>query len=574
MFIIVIIFLQFLLPNLVMNLKQNNINNLLQQGLMHHQKGQFNQAQSIYKKILKHDPKNFEALQLNAALNLQQKKFKAALKLFKLALSINPSVPYVNFNYGNVLHNLKLLDEALQSYDQAIKLKPDYVEAFYNRGIVLDDLKRFDEALQSYDQAIYLKSNYAEIFFNRGIVLEKLKRFHEALQSYDQAIYLKSNYAEAFFNRGNALLNLKRNNEALQSYDQAINLNPNYAEAHNNRGNALQDLKRNDEALQSLDQAINLNPNYAEAISNKAYLKLRLGEFEEGWKLYEYRKNKKDKIHQYPKFSQPLWLGNVSIQGKTILIHSEQGLGDTIQFYRYLPLLKSLKPKNIIFHLENQLIPLFSSLKNEITFLEIDKPLPSFDFYCPLMSLPLAFNTTLETIPSNIPYLNVDEFKNKYWQDRLGRKTKTRIGLVWSGSIAHKKDHDRSLRLNQFLNLLNLPYEFHSLQKEIRDYDQKTLEELGSIFQYQNDLNDLSDTAGLLNQMDLIISVDTSVAHLAGALGKKVWILLPFVPDFRWLFDLEYSPWYPTARLFRQSQRGNWDNVFHQLKNELNKQII
>ena len=529
------------IPNEPKNFKQSiNCEYLLQQGLTHHQKGQLKEAQKIYKQILKNDPRNFEALQLNGTLNLQQKKYKTALKFFNLALKINPRVPYVNYNLGNVLHNLERFDDALQSYDRAIQLKPDYAEAFYNRGVVLEHLQRFDEALQSIDRAIQLKPNYAEPFNNRG----------------------------------NALIGLKRFDEALQSIDRAIQLKPDFAEAFSNLGILLEYLQRFDDALQSYDRAIQLKPNYAEAYFNQSIIKLRLGKYEEGWRLYEYRQVKKDTKNNYKKFPIPLWLGNESIDNKVILILNEQGLGDSIQFCRYLLMLASLNPKEIIFMVQKPLLSLFSNFNKKIKILEQDKPLPHFDYYSPLMSLPLAFKTTLGTIPVNIPYLTVDDVKNKYWQDRFGKQTKAKIGLVWSGSTTHKKDRYRSLALRQLVLLLELPFEFHSLQKEIRSDDKKILKTCKSLYQHQNDLNDFSDTAALLNQMDLIISIDTSVVHLAGALDKQVWVLLPYIPDFRWLLNRDNSPWYPSIRLFRQPKFDDWESVIQQLIIELKKLYI
>jgi tetratricopeptide (TPR) repeat protein len=529
------------IPNEPKNFKQSiNCEYLLQQGLTHHQKGQLKEAQKIYKQILKNDPRNFEALQLNGTLNLQQKKYKTALKFFNLALKINPRVPYVNYNLGNVLHNLERFDDALQSYDRAIQLKPDYAEAFYNRGVVLEHLQRFDEALQSIDRAIQLKPDYAEPFNNRG----------------------------------NALIGLKRFDEALQSIDRAIQLKPDFAEAFSNLGILLEYLHRFDDALQSYDRAIQLKPNYAEAYFNQSIIKLRLGKYEEGWRLYEYRQVKKDTKNNYKKFPIPLWLGNESIDNKVILILNEQGLGDSIQFCRYLLMLASLNPKEIIFMVQKPLLSLFSNFNKKIKILEQDKPLPHFDYYSPLMSLPLAFKTTLGTIPVNIPYLTVDDVKNKYWQDRFGKQTKAKIGLVWSGSTTHKKDRYRSLALRQLVLLLELPFEFHSLQKEIRSDDKKILKTCKSLYQHQNDLNDFSDTAALLNQMDLIISIDTSVVHLAGALDKQVWVLLPYIPDFRWLLNRDNSPWYPSIRLFRQPKFDDWESVIQQLIIELKKLYI
>jgi len=556
------------------NLKSSITDQLFQQGLSYHQKGQFNDALKVYYQILEINPKHFDALQLTGTVYLQCKNFTNSLNFFKAALKIKSNFVPALINYGNVLAELKNFNEALKSYDKAIRLEPNNASAYNNRGNILKDLHRLDEALKNYDIAIQLKPDYAEAYNNRGSVLNDLKRFDEAIKSLNHAIKLKPDNAQAFYNLGNAIQDTKQLDNALKNYDLAIQLKPDYAEAYNNRGSVLNDLKRFDEALVSYDRAIEFKLDYAEAITNKSYLKLRLGDFDEGWHLHEFRKNKKDTVNQYPKFSMPCWLGDAAIEEKVILVYSEQGLGDTIQFCRYLHMLQSLKPKEIIFYVEKSLISILSSMDNEITFIEKNHSLPYFDYYSPLISLPLAFKTTLETIPANIPYLKVDDVKNKYWQDQLGKQRKPRIGLVWSGSTDFKNDHSRSLKLQQLSSLLELPFEFHCLQKDMRDCDKETLNAFKTLYQHQDNLHDFSDTAALLNQMDLIISSCTSVAHLAGAMGKKVWIMLQFVPDYRWLLDRDDSPWYPTARLFRQTQIGNWESVIKQLIIELNKLFI
>ena len=389
---------------------------LLREGLSFHKQGNLKKAQSFYNQVLQNDPNNFEALQLSATLFLQEKKFNKALEFLNHALTINSKVPYINYNLGIVLHELKRHDEALQSFNQTIQLKPDFAEAYFNRGVVLEDIERHDEALRSFNQAIQLKSDYAEAHNNRGNALLDLKRYEEALQSYDQAIKLKPDYAEAYYNRGFIYDELRSFNEALKNYNCVIKLKPNFAPAYNNLGNTLQELKLFNKALKNFDRAIQLEPNFVEPYWNKSLLKLLLGEYEEGWKLYEFRKQKKEKISEYLKFSVPLWLGDTPIEGKTILVYSEQGFGDTIQFCRYLPMLKSLKPKEIIFYVEKRLIPLLSCLNKYVTVLEKNKALPFFDYYCPLMSLPLAFKTKLETIPANVPYIYTPQEKKLFWK--------------------------------------------------------------------------------------------------------------------------------------------------------------
>ena len=554
-------------------MQSSNTQQLFQQAFKLHQNRNLQDAEILYRDILKQNNFHIGANTMLGSLLIQTDRNIEGIKLLKMSLSQDDKQFFAHNLLGIGFFKINKHKEAFKSLTKAIKLKPDYIDAHFNLGNVQKALLKFSDAVISYTNCISLDINYCNAYVNRAnIYLENIKDFDKALFDYQKAIKLSSN-PYILFNYGNALKELKRLDEALHVYDKSIELKPNYAEAYNNRGVAFEQLKRFDDAVISYDRAIQIKPNDAEAIFNKSILKLLLGEYKEGWQLYESRKDKEDSKNQYPKFQASLWLGNVSIKDKTLLVHSEQGLGDSIQFCRYLPILKSFKPKKIIFHVEKLLLSLLSSMDNEITFLEKNRALPSFDYYCPLMSLPLALKITLETIPANIPYLKVDNVKNKHWQEKLGKQTKPRIGLVWSGSTKHKNDHNRSLKLQQLSSLLKLPFEFHSLQKDIRDGDKKTLKAYKNIDQHHKDLDDFSDTAALVNQMDLIISVDTSVAHLAGALGKKVWILLPFIVDFRWLLDRDDSPWYPTAKLFRQSQIGDWNSVIQQLISELNTLI-
>jgi len=496
-----------------------------------HQSGQLDLAEIQYKKLLNYLPDNTLLLTNLGTIALQKGRLEDAVRIIGKSLKINPNQPNALNNRGNALKDLKRLDEALASYDRAIALKPDSVEAYYNRGVALQDLKRLDEALASYDRAIALNPNYAE----------------------------------AYSNRGNALKDLKRLDEALASYDRAISLNPDYADAYSNRGIALKELNRLDEALASYDRAIALNPNYAEAYWNKSLLKILIGEYLEGWKLYEWRWKKEPQINSLRAYHQPLWLGDESIFHKTLLIYPEQGFGDYIQCIRYAALVEQLGAK-VILEVPSELMTLCSTLKGQPILIENGKPLPSFDYHCPVMSLPLALKTTVETVPAQIPYLYADDQRKKRWNEKLGNKTVTRIGLVWSGSTWHENDHNRSLLLNQLTSLLVLPMEFHSLQKEVREVDIETLTDISKINQHQDDLLDFSDTAALIDEMDLVISVDTAVAHLSGAMGKKTFILLPYSPDYRWMLDRADSPWYPTATLFRQPAMGDWDSVISEIR--------
>ena len=351
---------------------------------------------------------------------------------------------------------------------------------------------------------------------------------------------------------------------AIESCKQALKIRPDYAEAYNNIGNVAKDQGDIELAIDSYNQAINIKPNYAESYWNKSLLKLLIGEYLEGWKLYEWRWKKKPHINTIRSYHQPLWLGDKSIFNKKLLIYPEQGIGDYIQFIRYASIIEELGIK-IILEVPLSLLKLCSTLKVQSILIEDGNPLPRFDYHCPVMSLPLALKTTLESIPAQIPYLYADKERKKLWTEKLGNKTVARIGLVWSGSTWHQNDKNRSLLLEQLTSLLLLPFEFHSLQKEVREIDLKTLIDFPKINQHQDDLIDFSDTAGLIEEMDLVISVDTAVAHLSGAMGKKTYILLPYSPDYRWMLDREDNPWYPSATLFRQPSAGDWDSVISKI---------
>lgn len=552
-----------------MSSQSKDFRQLLKKGFVYHQTGNLSKAEKVYNQILNIEPENFDALQLKATLLYQSKKYEEALNFFNAAININADFAPLHKNHGNTLKKLNRLDEALFSYKRAIQLQPDSAELYNNIGKIYKELKHFDDALLNYNKAIELKSGYAEAFFNRATVLKKLENFNEALKNYDKAIELKSDYFTAYSNRGIVLHDLERFDEAINSFNKAIQLKDDYAEAYNFRGVALLYLARFNEACKSYDKAIQLKQNYIEAILHKSFLKLLLGNYSEGWDLYESRKYKQDLKKNYFPESKEGWLDKDYIKGKKILVYSEQGLGDTFQFCRYLPLLKKLKPKSIFFYLDSPLVSVFSNFDKDITIIEKGKKInEEIDLLYPLLSLPLLFKTRLNNIPNNFPYIIPNSGKNSYWFHKLKKNKNRKIGLVWAGS-QNKNINNRSLSLKQFSSILKLPFEFHSIQKEIRASDQEELDKYKNLQQHQNDLKEFSDTAAILNQMDLIISVDTSVAHLAGALAKRVWILLNYIPDFRWMLDREDSPWYPNARLFRQPKIDDWNSVIKKIEKEL-----
>lgn len=544
--------------------------------ILHAQRNQFEIAIINYNEVIKLDSKFADAFYNKGLALYELGEFEQAITSYDSAIKLNNRYLEAYFNRGVSFDKLNNYHAAIINYDQVIKINSNFVEAYYNKGLSLFELGKFDEAINNYDSAIKLNHRHLRAYFNRGVALDKLNDYHAAIINYDRVIKLNSDYFEAYSNKGLSLSELHCFDDAIACYDKAIHIKPDYAEAFFNRGAALFELKKFDAAIESYDQAIKIDPNFAEAYWNKSIVKLILGEYIDGWMLYEWRW----KIIALPNgyilrnFEQALWLGDTSIKDKVILIHAEQGLGDTIQFCRYITMIEALAPKKIILEAPKALLSLLSTLKNQVTLIEQGSSIPKFDLHCPLMSLPHAFKTTVDTIPAKIPYLYAEANKAKLWQSKLGLKKNLRVGIAWSGSLGHKSDTNgltrRNIPLDRLGTLFELPFEFHLLQNEIRIEDQLMLNSLTNINCHHEELIDFADTAALSMQMDLVISICTSIAHLAGALGIKTLLLLPYSADFRWMSDRNDSPWYPNTTLFRQPEIDDWDSVIEQVNLELN----
>jgi tetratricopeptide (TPR) repeat protein len=574
----------------------------MQRALTAFQRGEHREAEHLCRLVLDVKAEYFDALYLLGIIAGQVGKTQEATELLSKALSVNPTSADAYYNRGVALGELRRLPEALESYEQAIAIKSDYADAHYNRGVVLGELNRPAEALKSYERAIVLKPDHAETYNNRGIALSCLHRHAEALASYQRAIELRPGYASAYNNLGNVLVELERRGEALAcferalairpdypeacnnrgivlsdlerhaealvSFDRAIALKPEYAEGHYNRGNTLRDLHRHAEAVASYGRALALRPDYAAAHWNLADCRLLLGDFVRGWEEYEWRWKLEQRETGRRDFLQPLWLGAPSVKGRTMLLHCERGLGDTLLFCRYAKEIAALGAK-VVLEVQPPLVQLLADLEGVTEILPNGAPLPAFDYHCPLMSLPLAFRTDLSSIPASIPYVRSDPERVATWRGKLGEKTKPRVGLVWSGSTALKNDK-RSMALAEMLPLVGDWAEWVSLQKEVREADAALLATRTDLHHVGGELMDFADTAALVELMDVVVTVDTSVANLAGAMGKPVWILLPYNPhDWRWMLDREDSPWYPTARLFRQPATDDWASVIRRVNEEL-----
>ena len=586
--------------------KNNDVRIPYNLGLIYSLQGKHQLALAAYDSALSIQPDDVEVLINKGSTCNDIKNYVLALEVLDKAIQIRPDIPEAWSNKGIALNNLNFYQESISAYseainlnpsyheawsnksvplnklkrfleasevcDKALSLKPDYAEAWSNKGNVLNELKRFDEAIAHYDKALSLKPDYAEAWSNKGNVLNELKRFDEAIAHYDKALSLKPDYAEAWSNKGITLNELKRFDEAIAHYDKALSLKPDYAEGWSNKGITLNELKRFDEAIAHYDKAISLKTEYHDAYWNKSLCLLLQGDFENGLQLYESRwtSEKVSEIAGKRCFDKPTWLGAESLQDKTILLYGEQGFGDFIQFCRYVKLVSDLGAK-VILEVPQLLASLLENLEGVSQLVIKGQDLPFFDYQCPLLSLPLAFRTNLHTIPKTVGYINLDNHPNKSteWKARLGPKLKPRVGLVWSGNPHHKNDHNRSLLLQDILPYLPTQFEYISLQKEVRKVDRLTLESHPHILSFASHLNDFLDTAALIDNLDLVISVDTSVAHLSAALGKETWVLLPHLPDWRWLLDREDSPWYPSMKLYRQPTIGDWNSVLDKVKLDL-----
>lgn len=482
----------------------------------------------------------------------------------------------------NALQHLqeKDLEKASELLIRAQKASPNNPDVLRFLSVVAAMQFNYGVALELIDQVISLMPDSGVAHSNRGNILKELHRYEEALESLDKAITLQPTYAEAYNNKGNVLQELHRYEEAMSWYDKAIALQPTYVEAYSNKGNALEWLRRHSEAMESYDMATAINPQYVDAYWHKAMSQLADGNYELGWQNYEARWSKSHPItFQFGNIPRLENLNNLS--GKKILIWSEQGLGDTFQFCRYIKLLAGLDCK-VTFIVQKPLIKVMESLSAYCTLVgSLSESTEGFDYQSPLLSLPLVFQTTIKTVPADIPYIGVDEIKKKEFQSKLVESKNLKIGLVWNGGF--RADHPelwdtnqrRNIPLEKIAKLNNvLGVDFYILQKG-DPAESEFMEKKNEIWPKSVNcapwLDDFSDTAALIENLDLIISVDTSTAHLAGALGKPVWILNRYDSCWRWLRRSSESPWYPSAKIYQQSESGEWDSVIGKVMIDLKK---
>jgi tetratricopeptide (TPR) repeat protein len=535
----------------------------------------FHEAMLDFQKAIAINPSYSEAYSnLGNALN-KIGRLEDALVQYTKAIELDPSNASSYSNRGATFITLEQIDHAKSDIEKALELDQNHVDALSNYGIVLKDLRLFDAALSFFEKAIAIKPDFAEAYNNRGLVLQKLNRLDEALISFDNAISLKPDFAEAYNNKGGTLLVLFQLSEAIICVQKAIELKSEYYDAFINLASIFNELHDDSQAISYYEKASELEPNNPLSSFNYGVFKLSRGDFKAGWKGYESRWNADKDNFQYKfKSSQPYWLGQNSLTGKTIILYYEQGLGDTIQFCRYASMVAKLGAE-VILIVQPQLEELLKNLEGVSQVISENKidALPVHDYFSSLASLPLAFNTLINTVPNFTPYIDVNDTKVNEWSLRLGAKSAPRIGLVWSSFSAFQFDRKRSMTLSQLLNALpQTGFEYICLQKEIKSEEMDILKKSRISF-YGNELNDFTDTASLISNLDLVISTCTSVPHLAGALGKKTWMMLSHVPDWRWLLDRNDSPWYPSMKLFRQRQRDDWSGLTDEIRANLIKEF-
>lgn len=536
------------------------------QGLEWHRQGALEQALAAYEQALSLQPGHPGALSHLGILAWQNGDLEAAERFLYASLDADGSAPSPWNTLGNVMKARGRTEAALACYQQALAIAPDYADAHFNAGNLLQLLGRLEPALASYARALEAQPDDVQSRNNRAAVLQQLGRWDEALDNLDAALALAPGYAEAHNNRGNVLARLRRHAEALASFERALACRSHYADAYVNRAKLLKDTGRLDAAQADLEQAIALDPGLAGAHWNLAILQLLRGDYAQGWRGYEWRwQTGQQQGPQRRKFSQPLWLGQQDLAGKTILLWSEQGLGDTLQFCRYAPLAAALGA-TVILEVQPALAQLLDGLAHQV--LARDAALPAFDFHCPLMSLPLAFGTELPTVPGATSYLRADPRRSAEWRAALGPARGLRVGLAWSGNPDFHDDHKRSIAFAELSRALAPGCEFFSLQNSYREADLAAFT-ASQVADLSASLGDFADTAALCAAMDVVVSVDTSIAHLAGALGKQVWVLLPDTPDWRWMRERDDSPWYPGARLYRQQPGEGWEPVLARVRADL-----
>jgi len=541
----------------------------LEQALALHRQGRLDDAALGYEAVLRAHPKHFDALHFLGRLRFRQGRLDESQKLLRRALNQQPQSAEANHALGQVLAALGRFAEARARYERALAAKPDFAAAHNDLGIALAELGRTAESAESYRRAVALDPAFVAALSNLGLALQSQGREAEAIACFRQALAAEPGFAEASLNLGNTLIGTGEPAAALAAYESAVAHAPGDARMHNNLGRALEALGRDEAALAAYARAAALSPGYAGAQLNLALAHLAQGDFAAGWPLYEWRWRTGDLTPRA--LPAPLWTGAEELAGKTLFVYAEQGLGDTLHVARYVPLLAA-RGARVVFEAQRALLPLLASLDGVASLLAPGDDLPEIDLQIPLLSLPGAFATTLDTLPARVPYLAPPAERVARWRGEIEALARPRIGLAWAGSLANRNDRNRSLPLALLEPVLARPgASLVSLQKDLREGDAAILHRHPQVLPLGERLADFADTAAVMSLLDLVVSVDTAPAHLAGALARPRFLLLPFAGEWRWLRGRRDSPWYPTARLFRQPAPGDWPGAVTELMAALDK---
>ena len=553
-------------------LKPDSAEILYDLGNTYHSQRSYQNAVRCYQKALELKPNLVEAVYNLANTFMDQGNLEAAISHYQRALVLEPAFANAHFNLGIAYFELSQWDQAIAAYQNALAFKPDSADIYYNMGLAHHMQKKLDMAFACYQKAVELKPGFPEAYNNLGSVLQDQKNHRAATAAFQKALDSKPDYADALYNMGKSFHELGRYPEAIACYQKALRINPSHHRACNNIAKSYQDQREIQKAAFWLLKALQIKPDYAEARFNLSTVHLLVENFQEGWQGYEWRFKRREWKRTYPhRYRQPRWTGE-NFAGRRLLVHSEQGFGDILQFVRYLPKVKA-RGGTVVFETRKALVELFKNLPGMdelVMFAPNAQPATEFDLYVPLASLPGVFETTLENIPAKVPYLFADREKSARWKKRLA-KDGFRVGLVWAGTDT---DPRRACHLKWLRTLSGIPDVYlYGLQKGIaaEQIEVEGLPQGMRMINLGQEFEDFTDTAAVVDNLDLVVSIDTSVAHLAGAMGKPVWLMLPYSADWRWFLNRDDSPWYPTMRLFRQPDPGDWQSVGLQIGIELSR---
>lgn len=540
---------------------------LLDKALNLHAGGYLAEAEALYRQVIRANPRLASARHMLGVLRAQQGYHQEAHDLIAPVVAANPRDSLALEHFGNVLRALHRHEEAIRSFDSALTLTLDNARAWCNRANTLDDIGRSIDALANYDRALSLEPDFPLALNNRGNTLMKLGQYEAARNSFERALTIDPNSSVAYANLGDALQRLCRFHESLASYGRALALDPGNPASWCNRGVALQHLGQLDAAEQSFSQAEKLVPGMPEARLNRARLYLLQQTFEKGWPLFEARKDLSEPWDAR-NFPQPLWTGTEDINGKILFIYISCGLGDAIQFYRYATLAQA-RGAHVILSVNDSLLPLLRSSIHAVSLIGLEHVPAHFDYHIPLLSMPLALGGA---IPQSANYLRADSARVARWRERIGLEG-YRVAIAWQGSATALGAEGKSFPISALAKIAALPgVRLISLQKNAGSEQLKQLPP-GMVAEHFPDFDDgpgaFLDSAAILQNCQLLISCDTGLSHLAGALGVPNWIALKYVPDWRWFLGRSDTPWYPNTRLFRQAAPGDWDSVFRAMEAEL-----